>query len=116
MGYRSPTMPQTDAAELTAELIRCPSVTPEDGGALSLLESWLEAAGFDCVRADRGDVANLYARWGAKGHAKTFGFNGHTDVVPVGDAAAWTVPPFGGEVHDGVLFGRGATDMKSGVA
>ena len=109
-------MPQTDAAELTAELIRCPSVTPEDGGALALLESWLEPAGFECVRADRGDVANLFARWGPKGHAKTFGFNGHTDVVPVGDAAAWTVPPFGGEVHDGVLFGRGATDMKSGVA
>lgn len=109
-------MPQTDAAALTADLIRCPSVTPEEGGALVLLESRLAAAGFDCTRADRGDTANLFARWGAKGHARTFGFNGHTDVVPVGDAAAWTVDPFGAETRDGVLYGRGATDMKSGVA
>ncbi|WP_370302057.1 succinyl-diaminopimelate desuccinylase [Pseudooceanicola sp.] len=109
-------MPQTDAAALTADLIRCPSVTPEEGGALVLLESRLAAAGFDCTRADRGDTANLFARWGVKGHARTFGFNGHTDVVPVGDAAAWTVDPFGAETRDGVLYGRGATDMKSGVA
>ena len=109
-------MPQTDAAALTADLIRCPSVTPKEGGALVLLESRLAAAGFDCTRADRGNTANLFARWGAKGHARTFGFNGHTDVVPVGDAAAWTVDPFGAETRDGVLYGRGATDMKSGVA
>ncbi len=109
-------MPQTDPAALTADLIRCPSVTPEDGGALVLLEQLLSDAGFDCTRADRGGVANLFARWGAKGHARSFGFNGHTDVVPVGDEAAWTKPPFGAEIQDGILYGRGATDMKSGVA
>lgn len=105
-----------DPAELTARLIRCASVTPEEGGALVLLQGQLEAAGFECTRVDRGEVSNLFARWGAKGAAKTFGFNGHTDVVPVGDAAAWTVDPFGAEVKDGMMWGRGATDMKSGVA
>lgn len=109
-------MSETDAVALTADLIRCPSVTPEEGGALALLETVLRGAGFACTRVDRGGVANLYARWGAKGHAKTFGFNGHTDVVPVGDAAAWSRAPFGAEIVDGVLYGRGATDMKSGVA
>ncbi|MCA0940456.1 succinyl-diaminopimelate desuccinylase [Salipiger pacificus] len=106
----------TDPVQLTADLIRCPSVTPEEGGALVLLQGLLEAAGFACTRVDRGGVANLFARWGEKGHAKSFGFNGHTDVVPVGDLAAWTVDPFGAEVKDGILYGRGATDMKSGVA
>ncbi|WBL33610.1 succinyl-diaminopimelate desuccinylase [Sinirhodobacter sp. HNIBRBA609] len=104
-----------DPVKLTADLIRCPSVTPFEGGALQLLEGVLGAAGFACTRVDRNGIPNLFARWGEKG-AKTFGFNGHTDVVPVGDAAAWTHDPFGGEIHDGVLWGRGATDMKSGVA
>ncbi len=109
-------MPTIDPVELTADLIRCQSVTPIEGGALVLLERLLSDAGFECTRADRGDTSNLFARWGAKGHAKTFGFNGHTDVVPVGDAAAWSVDPFGAEVKDGILYGRGSTDMKSGVA
>ncbi|WP_170419983.1 succinyl-diaminopimelate desuccinylase [Ruegeria arenilitoris] len=106
----------TDSVQLTADLIRCPSVTPEEGGALVLLEDILSRAGFTCTRVDRGGVCNLFARWGDKGHARSFGFNGHTDVVPVGDEAAWTRPPFGAEIHDGILYGRGATDMKSGVA
>lgn len=106
----------TDPVQLTADLIRCPSVTPEEGGALLLLQGLLEAAGFACTRVDRGGVSNLFARWGEKGHVSTFGFNGHTDVVPVGDLAAWTVDPFGAEVKDGIMYGRGATDMKSGVA
>ena len=109
-------MPATDAAQLTADLIRCPSVTPEEGGALVLLEGILSKAGFTCTRADRGGISNLFARWGPKGHPRTFGFNGHTDVVPVGDKAAWTTDPFGAEVKDGFMYGRGATDMKSGVA
>lgn len=109
-------MPKIDAAALTADLIKCPSVTPEEGGALVRLEALLSEAGFECQRVDRGGISNLFARWGAKGHAKTFGFNGHTDVVPVGDEAAWTKPPFGAVVEDGIMFGRGATDMKSGVA
>ena len=100
-------------AALTADLIRCASVTPQEGGALQLLERLLTAHGFHCTRVDRGDVSNLFARWG-KG--KTFGFNGHTDVVPVGDLKAWSVDPFGAEIRDGFLYGRGATDMKSGVA
>ncbi|WP_424988583.1 succinyl-diaminopimelate desuccinylase [Microbulbifer sp. S227A] len=109
-------MTQTDAADLTARLIRCPSVTPQEGGALVLLEQELSAAGFHCMRADRGGISNLFARWGDKAHPRSFGFNGHTDVVPLGDEAAWTMPPFGAEVKDGVMYGRGATDMKSGVA
>ena len=109
-------MHATDPVKLTADLIRCPSVTPEEGGALVLLEALLSGAGFACTRVDRGRVSNLFARWGDKGHARTFGFNGHTDVVPVGDEAAWTRAPFGAEIEDGILYGRGATDMKSGVA
>lgn len=105
-----------DPVQLTADLIRCNSVTPAEGGALVLLEGLLTQAGFTCTRVDRGGIANLYARWGAKGANRSFGFNGHTDVVPVGDAAAWTHDPFGGEIIDGILWGRGATDMKSGVA
>lgn len=105
-----------DPVRLTADLIRCPSVTPEEGGALSLLQRLLEGAGFECHRVDRNGTPNLFARWGRKGANRTFGFNGHTDVVPVGDAGAWTHDPFGGEIVDGWLWGRGATDMKSGVA
>ena len=102
-----------DPAQLTADLIRCASVTPVEGGALTLLEDRLSSVGFTCTRVDRGGVSNLFARWGT---GKTFGFNGHTDVVPVGDVAAWTVDPFGAEIRDGFMYGRGATDMKSGVA
>lgn len=110
------THPPVDPVVLTAELIRCPSVTPEEGGALQLLERLLAGAGFECTRVDRNGTPNLFARWGRRGANRTFGFNGHTDVVPVGDAGAWTHDPFGGEIHDGWLWGRGATDMKSGVA
>ncbi len=105
-----------DPVALTAALVKCPSVTPEEGGALVLLEDTLRAAGFLCFRVDRGQTPNLFARWGTKGHARSFGFNGHTDVVPVGDAAAWTHGPFSATQKDGWLYGRGATDMKSGVA
>lgn len=105
-----------DPVALTAALVRCPSVTPAEAGALVLLEDLLSAAGFDCTRVDRGGICNLFARWGRKGANRSFGFNGHTDVVPVGDAGAWTHDPFGAEIVDGWLYGRGATDMKSGVA
>lgn len=105
-----------DPVHLTRNLIRCASVTPAEGGALVLLEDVLSGAGFTCTRVDRGGVANLFARWGDKGHAKTFGFNGHTDVVPPGDETAWTHAPFSGDLENGILWGRGATDMKSGVA
>ena len=109
-------MPNTDPVALTAALIRCPSVTPVEGGTMAILEELLGNAGFECHRADRGGVANLFARWGKKGANRSFGFNGHVDVVPVGDLAAWTQDPFGAAVVDGWMFGRGATDMKSGVA
>ncbi|ASP20121.1 succinyl-diaminopimelate desuccinylase [Antarctobacter heliothermus] len=106
----------TDPVDLTARLVQCPSVTPAEGGALILLHELLENAGFTCFRVDRGGVSNLYARWGDKGHAKTFGFNGHTDVVPIGNRDDWSFDPFGAEIDDGYLYGRGSTDMKSGVA
>ena len=109
-------MTDVDPVALTRDLIRCPSVTPEEGGALRLLEGMLSAHGFACTRVDRGGVPNLFARWGPKGHPRTFGFNGHTDVVPVGDPADWTHDPFGAVLEDGWIHGRGATDMKSGVA
>ncbi len=104
----------TDPIALTARLIRCPSVTPSEGGALVLLAETLAAGGFVCTRVDRNGIANLYARWGKEG--RVLGFNGHTDVVPVGDSAAWTHDPFGATIVDGVMYGRGASDMKSGVA
>ena len=109
-------MPAIDPVELTAKLVRCASVTPANDGALELLEELLKKAGFDCAWANRGGIQNLFARWGSKGNTKCFGFNGHTDVVPIGNEADWTMPPFGAEIKDGIMYGRGTTDMKSGVA
>jgi succinyl-diaminopimelate desuccinylase len=108
-----------DTVRLLQDLIRCPSVTPEEGGALTLLETLLSAHGFTCHRlrfSDEGtpDVENLYARWGAG--APHICFAGHTDVVPVGDRAGWSFDPFGGEIRDGYVCGRGAADMKGAVA
>ncbi|MFT6446179.1 succinyldiaminopimelate desuccinylase [Sulfitobacter pontiacus] len=109
-------MSAIDPVDLTAKLVRCPSVTPADGGAQEVLFDLLTEAGFDCAWADRGGIKNLFARWGNKGNTRSFGFNGHTDVVPIGNEADWTMPPFGAEVKDGIMYGRGTTDMKSGVA
>ena len=99
-----------DPVSLTQALVRCPSVTPEEGGALQLLEDLLRPAGFACHRllmteAGTPDVDNLYARFG-RGQPHLC-FAGHTDVVPVGDLAAWTRPPFGAEIHDGILCRSG---------
>ena len=104
----------TDPVALTVELIRCPSVTPEEGGALELLARRLAAAGFRTVRVDRNGVANLFARWGSG--SPVLGFNGHTDVVPPGEHTRWRHDPFGAVVEHGRIYGRGAADMKSGVA
>ncbi|MCL4158776.1 UNVERIFIED_CONTAM: hypothetical protein GTU68_020916 [Idotea baltica] len=101
-----------DPVDLTAALIRCPSVTPEEGGAIELLQKILTEQGFTCNRPDRGGIANLHARFGSGG--PVFGFNGHTDVVPPGDG--WSADPFSGHIEDGKIWGRGAADMKSGVA
>ena len=108
-----------DPVALAQALIRCPSVTPADAGALGVLEAALKPLGFTCERlrfqADgTAAVENLYARIGSG--APNFCFAGHTDVVPVGDRASWRFDPFGGEIRDGVLYGRGAADMKSAVA
>ncbi|MEO0930941.1 MAG: succinyl-diaminopimelate desuccinylase, partial [Pseudomonadota bacterium] len=109
-------MTPVDPIALTADLVHCPSITPDEGGALVLLEDVLTKGGFTCTRVDRRGISNLFARWGRQGANRSFGFNGHTDVVPLGDEKAWTMPPFGAEIKDGYLYGRGATDMKSGVA
>jgi succinyl-diaminopimelate desuccinylase len=106
----------TDPVDLTAVLVRCPSVTPEAASALDVLSAVLSEAGFACTRVDRNGTPNLFARWGAKGHPKSFGFNGHADVVPVGDPSDWSVPPFAAEIKAGHIWGRGAVDMKSGIA
>ena len=105
-----------DPVALSADLIRCPSVTPAEAGALSLLETLLGGHGFACTRIKRGGIDNLFARWGVGKNGKSFAFNGHTDVVPVGDLSQWQSDPFGGDIKEGVLYGRGAVDMKSGVA
>jgi len=107
------------AAQLLRDLIKCPSVTPVEGGALDLLESRLSALGFKVTRkifssAGTPDVENLYARLGDQ--SPNLCFAGHTDVVPVGDEASWSHNPFSGEVKDGMMFGRGAVDMKGGIA
>ena len=108
-----------DPVGLARALIRCPSVTPRDAGALGVVQAELEGLGFTCHRLTfsepgTADVDNLYARVGKT--APNFCFAGHTDVVPVGDEAAWSVDPFGAELVDGVLYGRGAVDMKGAVA
>ena len=109
----------TDALTITRDLIRCPSVTPADAGALGVLEALLKQAGFTTHRitfseAGTADIDNLYARIGTEGPHITFA--GHTDVVPPGDEAAWSLPAFSGEVRDGYIYGRGAVDMKGGIA
>ncbi|MFT6676219.1 MAG: succinyl-diaminopimelate desuccinylase [Sulfitobacter sp.] len=109
-------MSGVDPVELTAKLVRCASVTPANEGALEILYDMLSKAGFDCAWADRGGIRNLFARWGSKGNRRSFGFNGHTDVVPIGTLEDWSMPPFGAEIKDGIMYGRGTTDMKSGVA
>src|SRR5690242_19164533 len=108
-----------DPVELTRELIRRPSVTPKDEGALVVLEAALAPLGFACQRlpfsaTGTPDVDNLYARIGSG--QPHFCFAGHSDVVPVGDRAGWTHDPFGAEIVDGVLYGRGAADMKGCIA
>ncbi|MDS7596040.1 succinyl-diaminopimelate desuccinylase [Agrobacterium tumefaciens] len=112
-------MTATDPVANLAALIRCPSVTPAEGGALTLLDTLLSPLGFkvDRVMATEDgtpDVENLYARLGADGPHLMFA--GHTDVVPVGDEAAWSHPPFAADIAGGEMFGRGAVDMKGGIA
>ncbi|MFC4165871.1 succinyl-diaminopimelate desuccinylase [Teichococcus aestuarii] len=111
-----------DPLPLLQDLIRCPSVTPAEGGALGVLEAALVPLGFTCTRlrfgpAEGGEgeaVENLFARRGSG--APHLCFAGHTDVVPPGDPALWTTDPFGAELRDGLVMGRGATDMKGGIA
>src|SRR4051812_28745468 len=108
-----------DPVALTRDLVRCPSVTPADAGALDVLYRALESLGFVCHRlrfeeAGTPPIDNLYARLGTE--APNLCFAGHTDVVPPGDPAAWQADPFGGEIIDGLLYGRGASDMKAAIA
>jgi succinyl-diaminopimelate desuccinylase len=109
----------TDALSIARDLLRCPSVTPADAGALGVLENILKDAGFEVHRItfsepSAADIDNLYARIGSGAPHITFA--GHTDVVPAGDEAAWTQGAFSGDVKDGFLYGRGAVDMKGGIA
>jgi succinyl-diaminopimelate desuccinylase len=112
-------MPAVDPAVLTAELIRRPSVTPRDEGAIDIVAGHLDDLGFTCHRlafggGDSEPIANLYARRG-RGRPNLC-FAGHTDVVPAGTREAWSFDPFGAEVRDGALYGRGAVDMKGAIA
>lgn len=112
-------MDPKDPVALTQALVRCPSVTPKEAGALTLLQNVLEPAGFECHRmtmseADTPDVENLYARYGRQG--PNLCFAGHTDVVPPGDSAGWTHDPFSAVIEDGTMYGRGTVDMKGGIA
>ncbi|HRC27359.1 MAG TPA: M20/M25/M40 family metallo-hydrolase, partial [Alphaproteobacteria bacterium] len=101
-----------DPVDLTRALVRCPSVTPQDAGAQGVLAQALEPLGFACTPLTFGGVDNLFARLGTGGPHVCFA--GHTDVVPPGDLGAWTHPPFEGYVADGVLYGRGVSDMQGG--
>jgi succinyl-diaminopimelate desuccinylase len=108
-----------DALAIAQDLIRCPSVTPADAGALGVLENLLKANGLAVHRVTfsepgTADIDNLYARIGTSTPHITFA--GHTDVVPPGDETAWSFGAFSGEVKDGFLYGRGAVDMKGGIA
>jgi len=107
-----------DAVALSQALIRCPSVTPADAGALGVLEAALKPLGFECHRLRFDDpqpaIENLYARLGSGG--PNFCFAGHTDVVPTGDVKLWRSDPFAAEIRDGTLYGRGAVDMKTSIA
>jgi succinyl-diaminopimelate desuccinylase len=103
-----------DPIALAQDLIRRPSVTPADAGAMDTLQTALEGIGFSCRRMKFGEIENLYARRGTAG--PNLCFAGHTDVVPVGDDAAWSRPPFEARIDEGVLYGRGAVDMKSAIA
>ncbi len=103
-----------DDVKLTQDLIRCPSITPIEGGALNLLQGILESLEFNCQRLKFEDVDNLYARFGDK--QPNFCFAGHTDVVPVGDEESWSFKPFSGDIINNEICGRGAVDMKGGIA
>jgi succinyl-diaminopimelate desuccinylase len=107
-------MSEIDPVALTQELIRRPSVTPADEGAMDLVQRTLEGLGFACRRMRFGEIENLYARYGTA--RPNLCFAGHTDVVPVGDASAWSREAFAAEIVDGMLIGRGSVDMKSAVA
>ena len=104
--------------ELTSELIQCKSITPKSEGSLDIIISYLEPLGFNCKKIDFGEgiekVENLYARFGTM--EPNIAFAGHVDVVPTGDINNWSINPFGGEVKEGKVWGRGAADMKSGIA
>src|ERR1700742_525800 len=112
MAARLMAIASIDALALAQALIRRPSVTPKDAGALDILERVLKELGFVTHRLPFGDIDNLYARMGTE--APHFCFAGHTDVVPVGEG--WKEEPFAAQVKDGVLYGRGAADMKSAIA
>ena len=108
-----------DPVAIARDLLRCRSVTPAEGGAFRFSKATLKAAGFTVHRMTfkepgADDVENLYARIGTA--APHLMFAGHTDVVPPGDEKAWKHPPFGGEVAGDTLYGRGAVDMKGGIA
>ena len=107
-------MSELDPIALTQELIRRPSVTPADEGAMDIVQRTLEGLGFACKRMRFGEIENLYARYGTA--RPNLCFAGHTDVVPVGDAQAWSREAFAAEIVDGMLIGRGSVDMKSAVA
>lgn len=104
-----------DPVALAQALIRRPSVTPKDEGAMAVVETALEALGFTVRRMPFGDIPNLYAKR-SQGDGPNLCFAGHTDVVPAGDPAVWSSEPFGAAVRGGMLIGRGAADMKGGVA
>jgi succinyl-diaminopimelate desuccinylase len=106
--------PVIDPVDLARDLIRKPSVTPADEGAMDVLERALTGLGFHCRRMPFENIENLYARRGTA--SPNLCFAGHTDVVPTGSAEAWSSGPFEAEVKDGVLYGRGAVDMKGGIA
>ena len=108
-----------DPVTLTQALIKCPSITPKDEGALNIIQNLLTSLGFNCTRlpfSDKNsyDVDNLFATIGSEG--KHLAFAGHTDVVPPGNEKSWKYPPFSATIDGNKLYGRGSEDMKSNIA
>lgn len=108
-------MNKLNPVKITSDLIKCQSVTPKDDGAIELITQLLLDAGFKCKTIKRNGIINLFARWGLAKNGLTFCFNGHTDVVPPGPLESWTKDPFLAFEENGLLFGRGSTDMKSAI-
>ena len=104
-----------NSVNLTSELVKCPSVTPDEAGTFKLIKELFKDTGFKITEVSKNGIKNLFLRWGSK-NLPTFGFCGHVDVVNPGEISKWKMNPFSGKIINNEIFGRGSVDMKSAVA